>query len=220
MQTVQFQCGNCGGMMGVGQEFLGQQVRCPSCQQVVVAPAASAPESASGADGNADDLFLANLETAPIGDPPKTEPQPEPTPTATSTEAPPTSEPAPPTEPASEAIVPGQASHGVVSDPAAHGTVAADTATQDASLPWNDPAARSAGPEEPVARAQRQAGGGISWLWLLPLLSYSILTTVVLVIVYNSLQTSNDTIRKLDRRIEDMKTELDDLRKARGKPSD
>jgi hypothetical protein len=207
-------------MMGVGHEFLGQQVRCPSCQQIVVAPAASAPDSAPGADGNVDDLFLANLETAPIGDPPKSEPQPAPAPTATTTEAPPTSEPALTTEPASEAAVPGQALHGDVSGPAAHGTVAADGATQDASLPWNDPAARSPGPEEPVARAQRQAGGGISWLWLLPLLSYSVLATVILVIVYNSLQTSNDTIRKLDERIKDMKSELDDLRKQRGKPSD
>src|SRR6185437_6270367 len=47
MQTVQFQCGHCNKLMGVSSEFLGQQVRCPHCQQVVVAPAsAAAPEPA------------------------------------------------------------------------------------------------------------------------------------------------------------------------------
>jgi hypothetical protein len=41
MATVNFQCGHCHSLMAVGQEFLGQQVRCPHCQQVVVAPAPS-----------------------------------------------------------------------------------------------------------------------------------------------------------------------------------
>lgn len=44
MQTVTFQCGHCGKLMGVTENYLGQQVRCPHCQQVVVAPPpASAP---------------------------------------------------------------------------------------------------------------------------------------------------------------------------------
>ena len=43
MQTVQFQCGHCGKLMGVGIDSLGQQVRCPHCQQVVVAPPAAPP---------------------------------------------------------------------------------------------------------------------------------------------------------------------------------
>jgi hypothetical protein len=41
MQTVNFQCGHCGKLMAVSVDFLGQQVRCPHCQQVVLAPAAS-----------------------------------------------------------------------------------------------------------------------------------------------------------------------------------
>jgi hypothetical protein len=45
MQTVQFQCGHCGKTMGVSTEFLGRHVRCPHCQQVVVAPSpAPTPE--------------------------------------------------------------------------------------------------------------------------------------------------------------------------------
>ncbi len=38
MQTIHFQCGHCGKLMGVVSEFIGQQVRCPHCQQVVIAP--------------------------------------------------------------------------------------------------------------------------------------------------------------------------------------
>ncbi len=42
MQTVNFQCGHCKNLMAVGADYLGQQVRCPHCQQVVVAPPPSA----------------------------------------------------------------------------------------------------------------------------------------------------------------------------------
>jgi phage FluMu protein Com len=38
MQPVQFQCGHCGKLMAVSSQHLGQQVRCPHCQQVVIAP--------------------------------------------------------------------------------------------------------------------------------------------------------------------------------------
>jgi hypothetical protein len=38
-QTVSFQCGHCHKVMGVTSAFLGKQVRCPHCQQVVLAPA-------------------------------------------------------------------------------------------------------------------------------------------------------------------------------------
>ena len=40
MQTVNFQCGHCGKLLAVQRQHLGQQVRCPSCQQIVVAPTA------------------------------------------------------------------------------------------------------------------------------------------------------------------------------------
>ncbi|MFO0878564.1 MAG: hypothetical protein U0840_14585 [Gemmataceae bacterium] len=43
MQTVNFQCGHCGSLMAVSLEYLGRQVRCPSCQQVVLAPASNSP---------------------------------------------------------------------------------------------------------------------------------------------------------------------------------
>ncbi len=43
MQTVTFSCPHCNNLMAVGAELLGQQVRCPTCQQVVVAPNPDTP---------------------------------------------------------------------------------------------------------------------------------------------------------------------------------
>ncbi len=62
MQTVNFQCGNCNNLMGVSSEFLGQQVRCPHCQAVVVAPAASPPDGTSATDPMAFTPSLANQQ--------------------------------------------------------------------------------------------------------------------------------------------------------------
>jgi hypothetical protein len=42
-QTVSFQCGHCRKVMGVTVACLGKQVRCPHCQQVVMAPATAPP---------------------------------------------------------------------------------------------------------------------------------------------------------------------------------
>jgi len=48
MDNVSMQCGSCGQLMAVAESSLGQQVRCPHCQQVVLAPAAP-PEPLPGA---------------------------------------------------------------------------------------------------------------------------------------------------------------------------
>jgi hypothetical protein len=66
METINFQCGHCGKLMAVGQNLLGQQVRCPHCQQVVVAPAASAAAPAPA--------------PAPYPDPSPSPPSPAPAP--------------------------------------------------------------------------------------------------------------------------------------------
>ena len=154
MQTVQFQCGHCRSLMGVELDHLGMQVRCPTCQQVVVAPSSAAPsppEPASSSDREAEDLFLADLKSAPIGDTPKPSSQPA----LSNTSSPESS----------------------------------DQAPADPSLPWNDSSARDTNPSSPVARAKRQAGGGgISWLIVLPILSWAILATVVAVLQYMKLE--------------------------------
>ncbi len=50
MQTINFQCGHCRKIMGVQAAYLGKQVRCPHCQQVVLAPtSAPAPVPAPAA---------------------------------------------------------------------------------------------------------------------------------------------------------------------------
>lgn len=43
METVNFQCGHCRQLLAVSKQHLGQQVRCPHCQQVVVAPESAPP---------------------------------------------------------------------------------------------------------------------------------------------------------------------------------
>jgi DNA-directed RNA polymerase subunit RPC12/RpoP len=65
MQTVQFQCGHCGKLMGVGSDHLGQQVRCPHCQQIVVAPSADPVPATTEpflphAAGDHEDIFAPN----------------------------------------------------------------------------------------------------------------------------------------------------------------
>lgn len=72
MQTVNFPCGHCGNLMGVGSEFLGQPVRCPHCQQVVVAPP-TAPSVPAPPPAPADAMPSGPIETvlqppAPLGD--------------------------------------------------------------------------------------------------------------------------------------------------------
>lgn len=39
MERVNFRCGHCGQLIAVSSQHLGQQVRCPHCQKVVLAPA-------------------------------------------------------------------------------------------------------------------------------------------------------------------------------------
>lgn len=51
MQPAPFQCGHCGKLMAVSSEHLGQQVRCPHCQQVVIAPPPSGPALGASSTG-------------------------------------------------------------------------------------------------------------------------------------------------------------------------
>jgi hypothetical protein len=40
MANTTFRCGHCGNLMAVDDQYLGQQVACPTCKQIVVAPVA------------------------------------------------------------------------------------------------------------------------------------------------------------------------------------
>ena len=189
MQTVQFQCSHCGNMMGVTLESLGQEVRCPTCEKVVVAPASVEPSPPEPSNSDSvENMFLANLESAPIGDPPKENSQP-------------TEEPAPIAPAPAPSIEAAKATHTEVSP------------APEVSVPWHDAETGASAASEPVARLQRQAAGGISWLWLLPLLSYSILATAVAVKIYFSLQESNQTVKDQNKLL----NELNEKLKARPK---
>src|SRR4029077_11391181 len=88
MQTVNFQCGHCRNVMGVNAAYLGKQVRCPHCQQVVLAPAqapvpvaqAAVPApgapgqssgSGSGSKEDADSIFGEHVDEDLFGSPAK-----------------------------------------------------------------------------------------------------------------------------------------------------
>ena len=61
MATVTFKCGHCNNLMAVNAEYLGRQVRCPHCQQVVVAPA----QQSAAAPPPPPPVPVLTLETAP-----------------------------------------------------------------------------------------------------------------------------------------------------------
>jgi len=63
METLTFQCGHCNKLMAVGVANLGQQVRCPHCQQVVIAPSQPAPTSALPEAAKEPDPLAANPAT-------------------------------------------------------------------------------------------------------------------------------------------------------------
>src|SRR5262245_25025218 len=69
MQTVNFKCGHCGQVMAVGRDNLGQQVRCPHCQQIVMAPVSDSPAPAPlgpspfGGLNEHEDIFTQKKET-------------------------------------------------------------------------------------------------------------------------------------------------------------
>jgi hypothetical protein len=58
MENVNFKCGSCGQIMAVGASSVGQQVRCPHCQQIVLADAPTNPAPAAA------------LEAGPSAQPP------------------------------------------------------------------------------------------------------------------------------------------------------
>jgi hypothetical protein len=192
MQTANFQCGHCGNVMAVGSELLGQQVRCPHCQQVVVAPppAAQPPAEPASADNTfklapfsdhedifaptdeiAEDLF--GRATAPRLEVP-TDPPPAAPSLSTLADTPPAESPdgPRPADAPTSTMLPGPKA-----DPA-----------------WVEAGPATVGRIEPapaVPRAARGASGSSAWLTglvFIPLISYAVLATVALAILWSRLQ--------------------------------
>jgi hypothetical protein len=153
MPVVNLQCQACGKVMAVVEELLGQQVRCPHCQQAVEALAPAVPSSPEA--------------VAPLA-------LPEPR-----TPVPADSLPSPQAVPATG--TPEYRLEILAPPPETPARPAADA---DAGLP--------AEPFPPVAGRplvqHGRAGGWFIALVVIPLISYSILATVLIVILYLRLQ--------------------------------
>jgi hypothetical protein len=200
MQTVNFQCGHCRNLMAVSTDCLGQQVRCPHCQQVVVAPTPAAPFAPAPDDSSPappspfqtlkdhEDIFT----VPPAGDdlfgaPPRLEiprdaaPSPAPLPVGSGNGAETAAQAPPP-----EAEVPGATtlSYPYPEEPAAPGP-----GVDAAGGPFTD-GPQAADTEEVALRTPGgrhapapQGGGWFIPLVFLPLLLYAILATIALALL-------------------------------------
>jgi hypothetical protein len=220
MEIINFQCGHCGNLMGVSSECLGQQVRCPICSQVVVAPAAPQPDPMFPAipspqehediftPPEQDDLFnttpTPRLEipahpsdnNGPTPTLPGPAPKPGPPPKVVAPlklAPPPEPEPLPP--PPFLELNTSQPFAAPAPEPS---DASPDEGFRDEPVPstFTSPAfqeAESAGAETLVATGpsfRRQPQRRSMWpiLVLLPLLSYAVLVTVALLLIYQRWQ--------------------------------
>ena len=182
MQTVNFPCGHCGKLMAVITEHMGQQVRCPNCQQIVVAPpkppapapfpvlhipSEEAPDSIFALPGqDSDDVLGGQKELPQVEFPPESPPVPVDPPTLTFDNAD-LSDSSAETPAGTTPIVPEDI------QPSKEGTTVEPEA---ADLPTFKK------PTPPV----RRGSGGNPWFMLLvvvPLISYSILATIAIVVL-------------------------------------
>lgn len=222
MQTVNFRCGHCNNLMAVAATHLGQQVRCPHCQQVVTAPSSAAAPAP---------VVPPPLPVPPPAPPSPAPPSPAPPPTFQLSEsvrdhdsifAPPDEadddlfggSPKPRLEIPTEATWPQAPTHPPAEVqptlPATSFEPAPPTETvawnappvvEDAAppesptLPFTDDAAPSpteggsdvlSGVAKPVREIKHTAGGNpwILPLVILPLISYSVLVTILLAMAY------------------------------------
>jgi hypothetical protein len=242
MQTVNFQCGSCNNLMGVSSEFLGQQVRCPHCQAVVVAPAAPTPAQPSPTEpigffpsfGNQqDDIFAPPEPTDDLfGDA-----------ESPRVELPPLAQ-----EPAlalnGEAnIAPQPAASPFGSTTASSEPPASSVSTGTGAIPsWMDsPPAPAAGAAPSLAttpaeemqeetiphlvRRPRDGGGWFVGLVIIPLISYAILATIAVLVLWYRFQQSPppppnqlDTLPSFDPSDEEHSTHLKINQKVLNRP--
>jgi hypothetical protein len=172
MQPVTFKCGHCDNLMAVGAEFLGRQVRCPHCQQVVVAPAA--PQMAASPAAHVPPPNGAD-ETALL---------------------PPSQDPADIfADDHTDDIFGGPAPRLELPPPARETTVALEPAPAPPPAPTAGPAPgpevpdwmKESGPAAPAPAARRGRSVGMLifiTLVFMPLVLYSVLVTIIAVLVY------------------------------------
>ena len=214
MPTVNFQCGHCNNLMAVSAEYLGQQVRCPHCQSVVVAPAAApAPAPARAAEptlsetvsfqapqlNEQDDIFappepvddLFGRPDAPRVELPPPEPAPAPRmeePTLDNAAQQPAPEPFAPTMtwPGSQPAVPAPAGDATLPSWMDHPAGPASSASSPTQTAATDGERHEAIPQ--LVRKPRDSGGWFIGLVFIPLISYSVLATVAVIVLWYRLQ--------------------------------
>lgn len=189
MEPVTFQCGHCNQLMGVSSEYLGRQVQCPHCGQVVVAPASTTPPDVAptlGITSDHESIFTAPTMDEDIFDdgPPREEISMELTASV-------------PAEPALELtspyVPPDLSSQAVTTQGATVPTVEPRpeeaTAEGGVSMPWlNDAPAEPGSTLPPSARKAARGSGVFTTVLMIPLISYAILSTALLVFLYNRYQ--------------------------------
>ncbi len=218
MQPVQFQCGHCGKLMAVGSAHLGQQVRCPHCQQVVVAPPAesAAPPPAltetvlhTPAVGDGEDIFAPPEASEDLFDRPETpriEMPPDPLaptlpsdnvmrPPESATTLAPTLPWVPP-----ESAPPGNSDGTSILPPSNEASWMSGTATEKMAPPPADvpPSPPRESPAAPIARVPRHTEAKTPWFLLLvfsPLLLYAIVITIFSVFLYRHEQELERRLR-------------------------
>jgi hypothetical protein len=203
METVNFKCGHCDSLMGVARQFLGRPVRCPHCQQVVLAPA-PAPESLPGDEffvpprDEVESIFSPPEEVGDdlFGGPAKTlvEMPPEPLSPERPTTAPATQVGWPPLalDPPAAATPDGPTLTYLGSQAPSPGP-----ATEPMTAPLSPAPAPASPPTEtadeglpaPVVRASKvsRGSGWVLALVIVPLVSYCILATVAIILLRSQL---------------------------------
>jgi hypothetical protein len=204
MENVNFQCGSCGQLMAVAPSVLGQQVRCPHCQQVVLAPPTASLRvepggSPAGGLPAEPQLSIPNVSevesifTSPesnsdalFGGPPRGLVEMPPDPLPQPTMAPPLAQP-PPVGPMDTTMSfappdPGPAGVDVPTDPdpAAFALGPGMASGEPASAAVDDDVLARAIPK-PKIRPPKDKGGWIIALLIVPLISYSILATIAVI---------------------------------------
>jgi hypothetical protein len=215
MDTANFQCGHCGNLMAVTVDLVGQQVRCPHCQQVVLAPVTSggqsppqppAPEptfKVSGAEEKesiftpdeqaSDDVFgvvprrVVEMPAPPPDSVPSAPVQPT---VLKQDDSAPPGAPASPTPAATENPFAGFSTNAATEvadrpDAGAHWSTTAQPA------PWHEAgtAAQAGEPHPdfetaPTVRRVRYTSGWLTIALVIPLISYSILATILVAVLY------------------------------------
>jgi DNA-directed RNA polymerase subunit RPC12/RpoP len=198
MQIVTFKCGRCGKLIGVGEEYLGRQVRCLHCRGIVLAQQSSAAESATqtAKPFSAPTLFLSDsLPTshavsapAELAVPIRESTIPD---TGEQAAAPSLSESGAVNSAPAEANAPGSSPSASESTATAPPLSPIDSSRHEHASPSFSPNATGS----TVARGRRLAARtplAISIWYVIPLVSYSLLATILLAVLWNRLQAVED----------------------------